>query len=72
VDLDVIDPVELPGTLFPAPGGPPASEVSAAIHRIVGTGRVVALDIACPWNPATDQAAQQTRAALLQDLTSLP
>ena len=72
VDLDVIDPAELPGTLFPAPGGPPASKVLAAIHRVVATGRVFALDIACPWNPATDQAAQQTRAALLQDLTSLP
>jgi arginase len=72
VDLDVIDPADLPGTLFPAPGGPPAADVVAAIHRIVATGRVVALDIAGPWHPAADQAAQQARAALIRDLARPP
>ncbi|MEV6491949.1 arginase family protein [Actinoplanes sp. NPDC051633] len=67
VDLDVIDPSDLPGLLFPAPDGPPASRVLAAIHRVIDTGRVVALDIACPWHPA-DPENQRRRSGLLTAL----
>ncbi|MEV7626071.1 arginase family protein [Actinoplanes sp. NPDC089786] len=69
VDLDVIDPGELPGLLFEAPDGPAAADVLHAVRRIVDTNRVVALDIACPWHPTSDPAVQQTRAALIEDLT---
>jgi arginase len=68
VDLDVIDAAELPGLLFPAPNGPSTTDVLAAINRVVATGRVVALDIACPWHPATEQ---EPRAALLAALQPL-
>jgi arginase len=70
VDLDVIDPAELPELLFPAPGGPSATAVLAAIARVRATGRVVALDIACIWRPTVDGRIQQTRAALLAALLS--
>ncbi|MEV8504635.1 arginase family protein [Actinoplanes sp. NPDC051475] len=65
VDVDVVDPTELPGLLFPAPGGPPASEVVAAVRRLRATGRVAVLDIACPWQRTADSSA---RAALLEAL----
>ncbi|MFG1605629.1 arginase family protein [Actinoplanes sp. NPDC049265] len=69
VDVDVIDPSELPGLLFAAPGGPSAADVLQAVRRILDTNRVVALDVACPWHPTTDPAVQQDRAALIEDLT---
>lgn len=68
VDLDVVDPGELPGLLFPAPAGPPAAEVVAAVHRILATGRVAVLDIACPWHPPADDRTQHTRRNLLRAL----
>ncbi|MEV0719837.1 arginase family protein [Asanoa sp. NPDC050611] len=70
VDLDVIDAGDLPGLLFPAPGGPSTSDVRAAMGRILATGRVVALDIACPWHPAPSAGAQAARTELLASLAS--
>jgi arginase len=69
IDVDVIDPAELPGLLFAAPDGPSAADVLQAVRRILDTNRVVALDVACPWHPTTDPAVQQARAALIEDLT---
>jgi arginase len=68
VDLDVLDPAELPGLLFPAAGGPSAAEVVAAVRRIVATGRVAALDVACTWHPTEDGRVRKTRADLLAAL----
>lgn len=51
VDLDVVDPADLPGLRFPAPGGPRLAEVTAALHRVVATGRVAAVGLACTWHP---------------------
>ncbi len=68
VDLDVVDAAELPGLLFPAAGGPPASDVVRAVHRVLGTGRVTVLDIACPWHPAANHRDQQARVDLLRAL----
>jgi arginase len=56
--------------LFPAPGGPAAAEVVAAVRRILATRWVTVLDIACPWHPTTDQRVQQARTDLLGDLIS--
>jgi arginase len=72
VDLDVVDAAELPGLLFPAAGGPPASEVVRAVHRVLGTGRVTVLDIACPWHPAANHGDQQAREDLLRALINGP
>jgi arginase len=69
VDLDVTDPGELPGLLFPAPGGPSAAQVVAAVQRILATGRVAVLNIACPWHPTSQDHVQQARADLLNQLT---
>lgn len=51
IDLDVVDPAELPGLLFPAEGGPPLTAVAAAVARVVATGRVAAVGLACTWHP---------------------
>ena len=70
VDVDVTDPEEFPGLLFPAPGGPPSADVVAAVHRILATGRVTVLDIACPWHPTSEDRVQQARTELLRELIS--
>lgn len=49
VDLDVVNPQDLPGLLFPAPGGPRLTEVTAALHRVLASGQVAALGLACTW-----------------------
>jgi arginase len=70
VDLDVIDPGDLPGLLFPAPDGPSRTQVLDAVRRLLATGRVVALDLACTWNPTEDGRARQSRTDLLAALLS--
>lgn len=60
IDLDVITPTDLPNVRVPAPGGPTATEVLAAAHRVLTTGQVIALDIACTWLPDTDPASTST------------
>ena len=70
IDVDVVDPAELTGLLFPAPGGPSGSAVIQAAHRVLATGRVTLLDIACPWRPSPDSRAQQARTDLLRGLIS--
>jgi arginase len=65
LDLDVIDPDDLPGLLFPTPGGPPAAEVIAAVRRVMATGRVCALDIACTWHPSDNADLIRSRATLI-------
>lgn len=70
VDVDVVDPEELIGLLFPAPGGPSASAVTRAVYRVLATGRVTVLNIACPWRPTTQHRVQQARTDLLRALVS--
>lgn len=70
VDLDVVDPAELTGVLFPAPGGPSAAQTVDAVRRVLATGRVTVLDIACPWHPARGPREQQDRTELLRALIS--
>jgi arginase len=52
VDLDVVDPCELPGLRFPAPGGPDVDAVTTGVATVAGTGRVAGLSIAATWDPA--------------------
>jgi arginase len=70
VDVDVIDAGELPGLLFPAPDGPSTDAVLAAVRRVLATGRVVAVDIACPWHAATSDEDAVARINLIAHLTS--
>lgn len=53
LDLDIVDPVELPRVRYPAPGGPSLAAVVEAARMLVRTGRVVGLGIACTWSPGT-------------------
>ena len=70
VDVDVVDAVDLPGLLFPVAEGPSADAVTAAIGRVVATGRVVALDIAATWSAAPSVDATSSRTRLLRELLS--
>ena len=58
VDLDVIDPADAPGLRYPSPGGPGAADVAGALRMILGTGRAVAVTIACTWHPGHRAAAR--------------
>ncbi|WP_203453636.1 arginase family protein [Jiangella aurantiaca] len=58
VDLDVIDGAQLPGLLFPVPGGPSASEVGQAVRRVLDTGRVAAVGLGCTWHDGQGAAAR--------------
>src|SRR6266536_527225 len=49
VDLDVVDPDDLPGLLFPTPGGPSLPAVAEAVRDVLATGRVTAFGVACTW-----------------------
>lgn len=62
VDLDVIDPGEMPAHNYPAPGGPTLLEVRAALEHLAGTGRVAAVSFST-WNPALPGADRAAAAA---------
>jgi arginase len=47
LDIDVLDPGELPPLRFPAPGGPSASTVVAALRALASRGTIAALGLAC-------------------------
>jgi arginase len=72
VDLDVIDASELPGLRFPVPGGPTTGAVLAALDRLLASGRVAILDIACPWFEPDDDEQVHRRSALLAGVIDRP
>jgi arginase len=51
LDVDVIDPEELPPLRFPAPGGPSANAVAAALRALAARGTIAALGLACTLTP---------------------
>jgi arginase len=53
IDVDVVDPADLPGLLFPAPDGPGLRAVAAAVQSVVSTGRVAAIGLACTYRPGS-------------------
>ncbi len=59
VDLDVVDPRDMPAHNYPVPGGPSLEDVRAALVHLAATGRVAAVSFST-WNPAlpgADRAA---------------
>lgn len=58
VDLDVLDPQDVPGLRYPAPGGPDSAVLAGALRMLLATGRVAALTIACTWYPGRNAAAR--------------
>jgi arginase len=55
VDVDVVDPSDMPGVNYPAPGGPSAAAVARSVAALHATWRVVALSFSS-WNPALEDA----------------
>jgi arginase len=53
LDLDVVDPTELPAVRYPAPGGPSLAAVVESATMLFRTGRVVGVCVACTWSPGT-------------------
>lgn len=53
LDCDVIDAADLPGLLFPVPGGPSLTAVAAAVRGVLATGSVVAIGLGCTWRPGS-------------------
>jgi arginase len=51
VDVDVIDPGELPALRYPAPAGVSGGQLTAALRMILATGRVAGVGLACTWHP---------------------
>ena len=51
LDIDVIDPEELPPLRFPAPGGPSAIAVAGALRALAARGTIAALGLACTLTP---------------------
>lgn len=55
IDVDIVDPADMPGVNYPAPDGPSAATVAEAVAALHATGRVVALSFSS-WNPGLDGA----------------
>lgn len=64
IDFDVINPDALPGLMIPAEGGPSADTVAAAVRRVVATGRVAAVGLACTWRPDADDPIGHVNAVM--------
>ena len=69
VDLDVVDPSEMPAHNYPAPGGPSLREVREALTALVAGGRVAAVSFST-WNPARP-GAQLAAEATMELVTAL-
>jgi arginase len=52
LDADIVDPRELPGLRFPAPGGPSLDTVRAALAALALRGTIAALGVACTLTAA--------------------
>jgi arginase len=57
LDVDVIDPGDVPGLRYPAPSGPGGAAVIRALRALRATGRVAAVGVACTWHPGRGGAA---------------
>jgi arginase len=51
LDVDVVDAAACPGLRFPATDGPSPEAVVAAVRRVLASGRVPAVGLACTWGP---------------------
>lgn len=56
IDLDIIDAEAVQGLRYPVTPGPSPDQIRDAALRVLATGRVVALTIACTWHPGTSVA----------------
>jgi len=63
LDVDVVNPSQMPGVGYPAPGGPSLATVGAALRRLAETGRVVAVSLSA-WTPRLDEDGASRRASM--------
>lgn len=66
LDVDVLDPAEVPHLLYPAPRGVGRGDLLAAIGRVAATGRVVAVGVAATWDH--DQGSAPAHRELLEQV----
>lgn len=50
IDIDVADPHDVPGLLYPVPGGPDLDALAGALRLVAQTGRVAAVGLAATWH----------------------
>lgn len=55
VDVDIVDPSEMPAVVFPAPNGPSANSVSECIAQLASVADVRGIDV-CGYDPRQDEA----------------
>ena len=55
VDVDIVDPSELPAVVFPAPGGPSAAAVGECVAQLMSVADVRGFDV-CGYDPRQDEA----------------
>ncbi len=63
LDVDVVDPRDIPAVSYPAPGGPSAAEVRRALIHLAATGQVTAVSVST-WNPGLPEAARSMAVSL--------
>jgi arginase len=63
VDLDVVDPTEMPAHTYLAPGGPTTDQVTATLRRVWCDAEVIGILFSL-WNEAKDGAALTQENAL--------
>lgn len=71
IDIDVADPQDVPGLLYPTPGGPDLDELAGALRLVARSGRVAAVGLAATWHahapgrPERQEVARRLAAAAL-------
>jgi arginase len=63
LDLDLVDPMEMPALDYPAPGGPSVDRVRALLDHLFGSGQVAAFSVV-GWNPILPGADRAREAAM--------
>jgi arginase len=61
IDLDVLDADSVPGLRFPVAPGPAPDQLREAALRVLASGRVAAMTIACTWRPGENAAPAARR-----------
>ncbi|GAB3437545.1 arginase family protein [Flindersiella endophytica] len=56
VDMDVLDPTQVPGLLYPARGGTDLATLADVLSAVLSIGQVAALGIGCTWTAGHDAA----------------
>ena len=60
LDVDVVDPEIIPSVNYPTPGGLSVEETSVIISKLIGTGKMRAIELAA-YNPSKDKSAATAR-----------